>query len=305
MTATVPSSLREAVGEVDRMQILTWDLAEAPVHREEINVVVLPAWNAPWIKRLDELPRLCALQLGSAGHEHALRFLPPGVDLAPAVGVHNTATAEMALTLMLAAQRDIPDFVRGQAKGTWPAPTLRRSLADRTAVIFGYGSIGRALSARLRACEVDVIAVASAARGGDDYVDQVYAASSLPDLLPRADVVAITAPLTPTTRGTFGAQMLSLLPDDALVVNVGRGPIVDTDALLAECRAGRLRAALDVTDPEPLPADHRAWSTPGVLISPHTGGNTEAFGSRMARFVASQLTAYAQTGVLPHVVATG
>lgn len=305
MTATVPSSLRGGVGDVDGMQILTWDLTEAPPRAEEINLVVLPAWSAPWVTRLAELPDLRALQLGSAGHEHALRFLPPGVDLAPAVGVHDTATAELALALILAAQRDIPDFVRSQGTQTWPPPTTRRSLADRTAVIFGYGSIGCALAARLRACEVNVMAVARQGRAGDEHVDQVHAASALPDLLPLADVLAITAPLTPLTQGTFDAAMLALLPDDALVVNVGRGPILDTEALREQCQAGRLRAALDVTDPEPLPGDHPLWGTPGVLISPHTGGNADAFGPRMARFLRSQFTAYAQGGVLPHVVATG
>lgn len=305
IVATVPSSLREAVGEIEGMQILAWDLDRVPESADSIEVVVIPAWNSPWIKQLSELPRLRAIQLGSAGHEHALRFLPPGIDLAPAVGVHDTATAEMALALTVAAQRDIPDFVRAQAHGHWPRPATRRSLADSTALIYGYGSIGRALAARLRACEVNVVAVARAAREGDDHVDRVYAASALPELLPSVDVVAITAPLSPATRGTFGAQMLALIPDDALVVNVGRGPIIDTDALLAECQKGRLRAALDVTDPEPLPPDHPLWTAPGVLISPHTAGNSAAFKPRLARFVRSQLATYLQTGVLPHVVATG
>jgi phosphoglycerate dehydrogenase-like enzyme len=118
-------------------------------------------------------------------------------------------------------------------------------------------------------------------------------------------VLALATPLTEATRGLVDADALALLPDDALVVNVGRGGVVDTDALVAECVAGRLRAALDVTDPEPLPADHPLWVTPGVLISPHTAGSTAAFGPRMARYLRSQLTAYAQTGHLPHVVATG
>ncbi len=287
------------------MQILAWDLRDAPPAQDRIEVVVVPPWNASWITRLAELPALRGLQLGSAGHEHALRFLPAGVDLANAVGVHDTATAEMALALILAAQRDLPDFVRAQASGDWPTPTQRRSVADSTALIYGYGGIGRALARRLRACEVTVIAVARRARPGDGVVDQVYSESRLPELLPHADIAAITAPLSEATRGAFGPGNLALLPDGALVVNVGRGPIIDTDALSAECNTGRLRAGLDVTDPEPLPSDHPLWSTSGVLISPHAAGSTSAFEPRMARFVRSQLTAYRDAGVLPHVVATG
>ncbi len=303
--ATVPRSLRDAVGDIDGMQILGWDLDEPPEQQEAIEVVVVPAWNAPWITRLAELPRLRALQLGSAGHEHALRFLPPGVDLANAVGVHDTATAELALALILASQRDIPEFVRSQAARQWPTPRSRRSLADRTALIFGYGGIGKAVATRLKACEVDVLAVASTPRPGDEWVEEVYAAADLPSLLPKTDIVVVTAPLNPATRGMFDAESLAFLPNDALVVNVSRGPIVDTAALIAECSTGRLRAALDVTDPEPLPPEHPLWTTPGVLISPHTGGNSDAFEPRMARFLRSQLVAHADTGSLPHVVATG
>ncbi len=303
--ATVPSALRGAVGDLEGMQILTWDLRESPPAHDRIEVVVLPPWNAPWITRLAELPVLRGLQLGSAGHEHALRFLPAGVELANAVGVHDTATAEMALALILAAQRDIPDFVRAQGVGEWPKPGQRRSLADSTALIYGYGGIGQALAKRLQACEVTVIAVARRAKPGDGVVEQVYAESQLGELLPHADIAAIAAPLTQATRGAFGPRHLGLLPDDALVINVGRGPIIDTDALIAECGTGRLRAALDVTDPEPLPPDHPLWSTAGVLISPHTAGSTSAFEPRMARFVRTQLTAYRDDGVLPHVVATG
>ncbi len=302
---TVPPALKDAVGDIDDMQILTWDLRADPPMAEEIEVVVLPPFRAPWITRLGELPHLRAIQLSSAGHEHALRFVPSGVTLAKAVGVHDSATAEMALALMLAAQRDIPDFVNAQRRGQWEPPKERRSLADSTVLIVGYGGIGRALGRRLRACEADVLAVAAHERAGDDFVQKVCDPSELPKLLPRADIVCLSAPLTPATLGLLNAAHLRLLPDDALVVNVARGAIVDTDALIAECAAGRLRAALDVVDPEPLPPEHPLWSTPAVLISPHTAGSTSAFVPRMARFVRSQLTAYRDTGSLPHVVATG
>ncbi|MGB3762410.1 MAG: NAD(P)-dependent oxidoreductase [Ornithinimicrobium sp.] len=302
---TVPAMLRDEVGDIEGMQIRSWDLHDPPADQDRIEVVVAPPWRAPWITRLAELPALRGLQLGSAGYEHALRFLPTGVDLANAVGVHDTATAEMALALILAAQRDIPEFARAQPEGVWPGPRQRRSVADSTAVIYGYGGIGRALARRLHACEVRVVAVARRPRPGDGVVDQVYSASQLSTVLPEASILVVAAPLTAATRGVLDASALAQLPDDALVVNVGRGPIIDTDALVRECGTGRLRAALDVTDPEPLPPEHPLWTTSGVLVSPHTAGSTSAFEPRMARFVRSQLGAYQATGRLPHVVATG
>lgn len=302
---TVPISLSDLVGDVEGASVLPWDMQEEPPRMAEIEVVVAPNSGSPWLKRLGELPSLRAVQLGSAGYEHAVRFLPDGVELANAVGVHDTATAEMALALMLASQRDLPDFARSQSSGTWAPPAVQRSLADATVLVVGYGGIGKALAVRLRASEATVLAVASRAKAGDGLVEKVHAITELPALLPGADVVALCTPLTDSTRGLLDAQTLALLPDDALVVNVARGPVVDTDALVAECASGRLRAALDVTDPEPLPADHPLWSTPGVLISPHTGGSTVAYPPRMARFVRSQVTAYLQGGRLPHVVATG
>ena len=302
---TLPPSLVDPVGPVAGVDIVPWDLTTDPPRPDHVEVVVVPTHRAPWITRLGELPSLKALQLGSAGHEHAVRFLPPGVTLSNAVGVHDTATSEMALALILAAQRDLPDFVRAQSTGDWAAPQQRRSVADSTVVLVGYGGIGRALATRLLACEAEVVAVASTARPGDGLVDRVHAVAELPTLLPGVDVLVLATPLTDATRGLVDAAALALLPDDALVVNVGRGGVVDTVALQAECARGRLRAALDVTDPEPLPPDHPLWQTPGVLVSPHTAGSTAAFRPRMARYLRSQLTAYAQTGRLPHVVAGG
>lgn len=303
--ACLPSTLVDLIGKVPGVELVAWDMQDEPGRRPEIEVVVAPNWRTPWLKRLDELPALRALQLGSAGYEHALHFLPAGVALANAVGVHDTATAELALALILASQRDLPRFVRDQATSTWSAPQEQRSLADATVLVVGYGGIGRALASRLRACEARVVAVARTAKPGDDLVERVHAIADLPGLLPCVEVVVLCTPLTDDTRGLLDAVALALLPDDALVVNVGRGPLIDTEALVTECATGRLRAALDVTDPEPLPAEHPLWSTQGVLVSPHTGGNSTAFHPRMARYTRSQLTAYAEHGVLPHTVATG
>ena len=301
---SVPPIIASLVDPVAGAEIVTWDVASDPP-REDLEVVVIPPFKASFITRLGELPRLRAVILSTAGYEHAVRFLPPGVSLANAVGVHDTATAEMALALMLAAQRDLPTCVRAQDEGRWVELEARQSLADQRVLVVGYGGIGRALAARLLACEASVTAVASRAREGDEFVSTVHAVSDLPALLPEHDIVVLAVPLSEATRGMIGAAELALLPQNALVVNVGRGPLVDTEALIAECASGRLRAALDVTDPEPLPQEHPLWRTPGVLISPHVGGGTSVFPSRQARYVQTQIEHYLRTGELDHVVATG
>ncbi|WP_350227129.1 NAD(P)-dependent oxidoreductase [Barrientosiimonas endolithica] len=166
----------------------------------------------------------------------------------------------------------------------------------------GYGSVGRAIVRRLQAFETDVTVVASRAREGDDLVERVHGIDELRALAPRAEILVLIVPLTDDTRGLVDAELLALLPEQALVVNVARGPVVDTDALVEACQAGRVRAALDVTDPEPLPEDHPLWSAPGVLISPHVGGASTAFEPRALDFLREQLGAHARGEGLTHVV---
>ncbi len=145
--------------------------------------------------------------------------------------------------------------------------------------------------------------MASRPREGDEFVERVHGFDELPWLLPRQDIVVLLTPLTASTRGLVDAAFLAALPDGALVVNIARGPVVDTDALLAETASGRLRAALDVTDPEPLPPEHPLWSAPGVLIAPHVGGAGDTFRPRMVALLREQLTRYAAGAPLLHVVA--
>lgn len=309
-TAAVPTMFMDHLEPVDGVEVLPYDprdLDTPPGAGREVGILSLPFVAGRWMTRLDEVPGLTGVVLASAGYEHALPYLPAGVDLANAVGVHDTATAEMALALMLAAQREIPTHVVNQAQGRWERSGAgqRRSLADSRVVIVGYGGIGRALARRLLASECDVVAVASRERAGDDLVERVHGIERLAELLPGADVLVVAVPLTDVTRGLVDERALAALPDDALVVNVARGPVVDTDALQRECAAGRLRAALDVTDPEPLPEGHPLWSTTGVLVSPHVGGGTPASYPRMGRYLTRQLTAYRDRGRLDHVVATG
>lgn len=301
---SVPSVVADLLGPVDGAELVVWDMRDDPP-RADLELVVVPQFRAPRVKRLDELPSLRAVITLTAGYEHVTPHLPPGVSLANAVGVHDSATAEMALALILAAQRDLAAFVRAQDAGRWEEQAVSRSLADARVLVVGYGGIGSALAARLVACEARVTAVASRARDGDACVDTVHGVDELPVLLPRAHIVVLALPLLDSTRGLLGADQLAALPDDALVVNVGRGGLVDTEALQAECASGRLRAALDVTDPEPLPQHHPLWSTPGVLISPHRGGSSAAFPRRAADYVTAQIGHLVRHGSIDHVVARG
>ena len=169
----------------------------------------------------------------------------------------------MAATL--AAQRGIPFFVREQDAGRWSFDA-RTSLVGARVLIVGAGDIGREIGRMLAGFDVELTYVARTAREG------VRSTAELPELLPHADVVILIVPVTPETTGMVDAAFLAAMPDGALLVNAARGVVVDTDALLAELTAGRLRAALDVTDPEPLPPGHPLWSAPGLLLTPHVGG---------------------------------
>jgi len=244
-----------------------------------------------------EMKSLRVLQLLTAGYEHVLQYVPDGITVCNAAGVHNSSTAELALTLTLSSLRGIPDFVRAQDDGRWVHADYP-ALADKTVLILGYGSIGESIEERLIPFEVNLIRVASRARPNG-----VHGVDELPELLPQADVVIVITPLTQATRHLVDGRFLASMRDGALLVNVSRGGVVDTDALLTELQSGRLRAALDVTDPEPLPSDHPLWSASGVLISPHVGGNSSAFLPRAARLVRTQVAKFAAGEPVDSVVA--
>lgn len=263
----------------------------------EVGLYVLPYTRGPQ-QRVDliaRMPGLRAVQLLTAGYEHVLPVLPEGVVLSNGRGLHDASTAEHALALILAAQRELPRWAIDQRERRWAAE-FTRSLADSRVVIVGYGSIGSAIERRLLPFETEVVRVASRPRPDE----AVHGVEELHRLLPGADIVVLVTPHTPATEGLMGAEALALLPDGALVVNVGRGPVLDTAALLAE--KGRVRAALDVTDPEPLPADHPLWSAPGVFFTPHIGGGTDSFYPRARAFVDAQLRRWAAGEPLENVV---
>jgi phosphoglycerate dehydrogenase-like enzyme len=267
---------------------------------DEVAFYVLPYMRGPAVlSRAAEMPKLQVVQTLTAGYEEFLPLVPPGVTLCNAAGLHDTSTAELAIALALASGRHLDEFARNQAERAWKF-VFGRALADQRALIVGYGRIGQAIERRLDGFEVaSVTRVARRARSGPPPVHPV---EDLHRLLPEADVVFLIAPHTPQTEGLIGARELALLPDGALLVNVSRGKLVDTDALVAELATGRIRAALDVTEPEPLPAGHPLWRQPGVLISPHVGGASSAFFPRADRLMAAQLARFTSGQPLESVV---
>ncbi|WP_093798873.1 2-hydroxyacid dehydrogenase [Streptomyces sp. Wb2n-11] len=285
-----------------------WDGGQDfPADPADCAFYVVPYMKGPEIavRPLAAMTSLRAVQTLSAGIDHVqpgLADLHAGVHLCNARGVHEASTAELTLALVLASLRGIPGFVHGQDKEEWRAG-FYPALADKSVLIVGYGSIGAAIEDRLTPFECARVArVARSARTTER--GPVHPLADLPGLLPGADVVILSTPLTEETQGLVNAGFLSRMKDGALLVNVARGPVVDTKALLAELESGRLRAALDVTDPEPLPAGHPLWHAPGVLISPHVGGSTSAFMPRAKRLMADQLTRFAAGEPLRNIVLT-
>ena len=274
-----------------------WDGGEQlPDSVGEVEVVVLP-FEVPDSRMpvLAKLPRLRLIQLMSAGAERVIPFVPPGVRLCNARGAHDPAVAEWIVAVILAQVRQLPRFLAAQQAATWE-PARTGSLAGQRVLILGYGSIGAATERLLTPFGVTVQRIARRARKGVSGVDD------LPAALPESDIVIVILPVTPRTTGMVDAQFLRQLHDGALLVNAARGPVVDTGALLAELRSGRLRAALDVTDPEPLPDGDPLWSAPGLLLTPHVGGATPGAGPRAMAIVRDQLARYASGEPLGNIV---
>jgi len=278
--------LREALGDLpDGVELIDWDLA-GPAPTGAIDIVV-----TPYMGRAAGLAHLAGVttrlvQSQSIGYDEVRHALPAGHVFANAATVHETSTAELTLALILASQRGIPDFVRAAGEGRW-APAQHASLADRTVLLVGYGGVGQAIEARLLPFETTVVRVARTARTDDR--GPIHGLDSLPTLLPEADIVVVGVPLTASTTGLVDDAFLGRMREGSLFVNIARGPVADTDALLAHAQGGRLRLALDVTDPEPLPQGHPLFALPNVLISPHVGGASTAMLPRMAHLVHTQI----------------
>lgn len=246
----------------------------------------------------ERMPSLSVLQLPNAGYDDALEFVRPGVTLCNGRGIHDASTAELAVGLTIASLRGIPEFVRAQEKGEWKHARYR-SINDRRIGIVGFGSIGQTIARNLSGFDVEVIGFSQSGRDGSVKIEE------FDKYLPTLDVVILILPLTDKSHHFFDARRLSLLKDGALLVNVARGAIIDTDALVEELKTGRIMAAVDVTDPEPLPEGHPLWSAPGILISPHVGGNSSAFEPRAKKLVERQLERLSAGKDLDNIIIRG
>jgi phosphoglycerate dehydrogenase-like enzyme len=266
-------------------------------------------WVPPFVPRaragelLAKLTGLRVIQLLSAGADNWTGLVPAGVQLCDARGVHDRPVAEWVLGATIGALRQFPNFTRAQVREEWAASafTPTAELTAGRVLIVGAGSIGRAIEEHMAPFGVTVTRVARTARPAED----VHAVEDLPELLPYADVVVLVVPLTEQTRGLVDAGFLSAMADGALLVNAARGPVVDTAALLTELASGRISAALDVTDPEPLPAGHPLWQLPNVFLTPHIGGAVRGLLPRAYALVGEQLRRFLAGAPLVNGVVDG
>jgi len=278
------------------VEVLAPDVNQLPASAAEVEFYVPPFFPRPEsIAAMAQLPRLAVVQTLTAGFDRVRPYVPAGAVLCNARGVHDASTAEWVVTAILASVRQFPYFAAEQAAGRW-AYRSTDCLAGKTVLIVGYGSIGAAVEARLTGFDVQVRRVARSARDG------VSAVADLPALLPAADVVVLLAPATSETAGLADAAFLAQMKDGALLVNAARGSLVVTADLVAELATGRIGAALDVTDPEPLAAGHPLWALPGVLITPHVAASTPVSGLAAVSFVRAQVQRYVAGESLANVI---
>jgi phosphoglycerate dehydrogenase-like enzyme len=288
--------------DLEGVHVVAWD-GEGPADGlDQVQVWVAPYAVGLGRDRLREaltlLPRLEMVQLLSAGVEPWPSILPDEVTLCGGRGIHGVSTAELAVALTLSLLRDLPTYAAQQRERSWQRHEPD-TLEGRQVLVLGAGEIGQHVAAALGPLGADVRLVGRTAREGALGLDEAAAC------LPRTQVLVVALPLTDDTRGLVDATMLGALPDRAIVVNVARGPIVDQDALTAEVAAGRLRAGLDVTDPEPLPADHPLWGLDGVVLTPHAGGGATGWDRRAVRLVTDQLERRRDGRELRNVVSAG
>ncbi|MBB4685516.1 2-hydroxyacid dehydrogenase [Amycolatopsis jiangsuensis] len=280
-----------ALSEVPLVQAVRYQWGD-PVPPEAAKAEVLipgrhPAGDELW----RDLPNLKLVQLLSAGADDWIGKVPDGVLLSTCRGAHGGSMAEWVVAVLLSMYRRLDVFAAAQRAARWERMTSE-TLQGQHVLVVGAGDLGRQLRKRLESFDARCTMVGMSARDGVHGVDE------LPDLLPHHDVVVMMVPLTSRTRGMVDARFLAAMRDDAVLVNAARGPVVVTEALVAEVTAGRLRAALDVTDPEPLPSDHPLWTAPGVVVTPHVGGAVYGVRRRSYAVAAAEIARYAG-GELP------
>ena len=278
------------------VEVLAPDGGPLPPTAAEVEFYVPPFFPAPEaVAAMAQMPALKVVQTLTAGFDRVRPHVPAGAVLCNARGVHDASTAEWVVGAAIAALRQFPFFATEQSAGRW-SYRFTDCLAGKTVLIVGYGSIGQAVERRLSGFDVQVLRVARSARDG------VSPASALTDLLPAADVVVLLMPVTPATVGIVDTSFLAAMKDGALLINAARGVLVVTDDLVSEVSSGRLSAAMDVTDPEPLPPGHPLWSLPNVLITPHVGASTPYSGLMAVRFVREQAERYLAGQPLANVI---
>jgi phosphoglycerate dehydrogenase-like enzyme len=262
------------------VDLMVWQPGDPP-SEHVFDLLVIPYTGS--YKSLSDLGRRVRhIQSQSLGYDGAADSVPAGVTFSNAVGVHEAPTAELAMALLLASQRGWPTVGRNQDAQKWQRWSSPGLIGARVLLI-GTGGIGGEFEKRITGFDVELTRVARTARAGIHGIDE------LPALLPSADIVVLAIPLNDETRGLVGAEFLDRLPRGALLVNVSRGAIVDTDALVERLSSGVVRSALDVVDPEPLPPGHPLWSLPGSLLSPHLGGVVQSMNTRIDPLVLEQI----------------
>jgi phosphoglycerate dehydrogenase-like enzyme len=284
----------EALSGIDGVRALAYDATDPgkplPSGAEDAEVFIpgfLVATDPA--AYLDRLPNLRLIQLTTAGAENWIGRIPEHVMLSIARGAHGGSTAEWALGALIAVYRELIPFDRLRERRDWDQHATD-TLQDKRVLVLGAGDLGRRMRRRLEAGDATATLVGTSAREGVHGIDE------LPALLGEHDAVVLMVPLTDATTGLVDAEFLARMPDGAVLVNAARGKVVDTGALLAELTAGRLRAALDVTDPEPLPADHPLWTAPGLLLTPHVAGSVHGYSRRAYTVVAAEVARYAAGG---------
>lgn len=283
----------------------------------EVDFWILPFQRRDAADAFSHLRGVKVIQSMMAGVDWITPWLPKGVVLCDGRGIHDISASEWVLAAILASLKRFPFYRDTQLRGEWKGQTsvddgflneggaqvgqyrvLGEDLAGKTVLIVGYGSIGAAIEARLAPFGVKILRMARSARS----TPEVHSIGELQRLLPEADVIVLIVPLTAKTQGLIGAAEIELMKPGALLVNAARGPVVVTDALVEALTRHRIRAALDVTDPEPLPAAHPLWLAPNCLITPHVGGSTPEFIHRAFRFGAEQVRRFIAGESLENVV---
>ena len=248
------------------------------------------------IQPIAEMTSLQVIQSPNAGVDELSAILPNGVTLCNARGVHDASTAELAIGLTISVRRGFADFMINQRQGIWNHER-HNSLVDSRVGIVGMGSIGSLIARHLEVFDVEVIGFTRTGSNGTKTM------SDFDKLLPTLDVLILILPLTPESYHLMNRERIQSMKAGATLINVARGGIVDTDALVDALNSGKISAGLDVTDPEPLPQGHRLWNSPNVIITPHVGGDSSAFNTRIRALLESQLNKFATGQPLANIVA--